>query len=451
MEPTSLCFSTYGNDEEKMVKEEKLNFVTFSGETPAEALAKAQRECGENALVINTKQIKKRMINSPALYEVVVAVEDTKNNSSKKRTLQPSYAKKLEHSEDILLNISQTAKQISKIAEVTTEKTEHESPKVAKTIEKDLPLNELRTIKEEILKLSDKIKLVQEMVWEDGSAKRGHLAIPPEFSEIYKLAKQSGMGSEHLDTIMRLTLEHMPSRMKHSSVTIKRYFQVLLRKMIHVRAENPMVKGKQKVMMFVGPTGVGKTTTLAKIAARFSYLSKKRYKVGIITLDTYRIGAVEQLFQYAKMMRLPVEDVVDINDFEGALQSLSTCDIVLIDTVGSSQYDKEKLMTLDAFLRHSSVQIDVNLVLAANTKLEDLRDIYDNFSFLDIDTLIFTKFDETRVFGNIFSLVYNINKPLSYISIGQEVPDDLQVASSEYLVSCMLDGFKRGKDANSSK
>lgn len=430
------------------MKEEQLNFKTFSGETPAEALAKAQREYGENALVINTKQIKKKMINSPSLYEVVVAIEA---KEMEKIHAQPNKHDSIKASEDVLLNISQTAKQISKIAEVTTEKTSYTTKKTDTNSHDGLPLRELKTIKDEISKLSDKIKIVQDMVWDDNSSKRGNLAIPPEFSEIYKLARQSGMGNEHVDTIMRLTLEHMPSRMKHSSVTIKRFFQVLLRKMVHIRNESVITKGQQKVMMFVGPTGVGKTTTLAKIAARFSYLNQKRYKVGIITLDTYRIGAVEQLFQYAKMMRLPIEDVVDTNDFEKALQSLASCDVILIDTVGSSQYDKEKLMTLDAFLRHSSVQIDVNLVLSAGTKFEDLRDIYENFSFLDIDTLIFTKFDETKMFGNIFSLVYNINKPLSYISIGQEVPDDLLVASGEYLVECMLDGFKRANSANPSR
>ncbi len=144
--------------------------------------------------------------------------------------------------------------------------------------------------------------------------------------------------------------------------------------------------------MFVGPTGVGKTTTIAKLAARYSYINDKRSKVGIITLDTYRIGAVEQLFQYAKMMRLPIEDVVDPEDFNGALNSLSHCDVILIDTVGSSQYDNTKLSKLNEFIKRSSFDIDVNLVLSAGVKLEDLRDIYNNFSFLDIDTLIFTKF-----------------------------------------------------------
>ncbi len=425
-----------------------MKFITFTGETPAEALKKAQHQCGEDAYVVSTKQVKKKTLTTPALYEIMVGVEE----DALPMQQQPPQ-KKLTSGEDVLLNISEAAKQISEIAKVTSVastqygkgKKEEQASKAA------LPTEELGQIKQEINKLADKIKLIQEMFWDEKAPMRGNLAIPPEFAQIYKLAGQSGMSKDHLGTIMRLTLEHMPSRMKSSSETIKRYFQVLLRKMIPVRSEVVLNKGQQKIMMFVGPTGVGKTTTLAKLAARYSYLSGQRYKVGVITLDTYRIGAVEQLFQYAKMMRLPVEDVVDIHDFENALRALGHCDIILVDTVGSSQYDKEKLMKLDSFLKNTSVQIDVNLVVSAGTKLEDLKEIYESFSFLDVDTLIFTKFDETKMFGNIFSLIYEIDKPVSYFSVGQEVPDDLRAASSEYLVECMLDGFKKESHGKPSK
>ncbi|AFL67639.1 flagellar biosynthesis protein FlhF [Sulfurospirillum barnesii] len=422
-----------------------MKFHTFSGETPAEALKRAQNECGENALVISTKQIRKKTISSSALYEVVVAIEDMPTQSVQK--VEP---KQIKSGEDVLFSLSEAAKQISQIAQATSDSSFSGSTKAT---EKALPNEDLGDIKNEINKLADKIKLIQEMFWEEKAPHRNHLAIPSEFSEIYKLAKTSGMGKDHLENIMNLTLEHMPSRMKNSSETIKRYFQVLLRKLIPVRVESEASKGNKRVMMFVGPTGVGKTTTIAKLAARYSYIQEKRSKVGIITLDTYRIGAVEQLFAYAKMMRLPIEDVVDPNDFNSALSSLGHCDIILIDTMGSSQYDKEKLVKLNKFLQNSQMQIDVNLVLSAGCKLEDLKEIYKNFSFLEIDTLIFTKFDETKVFGTIFSLIYDTDKPVSYFSIGQEVPDDLVPASSDFLVECILDGFekKRGKDGNTGK
>ena len=425
-----------------------MKFHTFSGETPAEALKKAQQECGENALVINTKQIRKKTISTSALYEVVVAIEEDQPMPPKAPEPKESRYK---NSEDVLFSLSEAAKQISQIAQATS--SNMGSPLPPKQAEKAINNEGLGDIKNEITKLADKIKLIQEMFWDEKAHLRNNLAIPSEFSEIYKLAKISGMGEDHLENIMNLTLEHMPPRMKNSSETIKRYFQVLLRKLIPVRVEADMPKGSKRVMMFVGPTGVGKTTTIAKLAARYSYIQEKRSKVGIITLDTYRIGAVEQLFQYAKMMRLPIEDVVDTNDFNNALTSLSHCDVILIDTVGSSQYDKDKLLKLNKFIQSSNFQIDVNLVLSAGSKLEDLKDIYKNFSFLDIDTLVFTKFDETKVFGTIFSLIYDIDKPVSYFSIGQEVPDDIVPASSDFLVECILDGFerKRGEHGKPSK
>ncbi len=422
-----------------------MKFLTFSAQTPAAALKQAQIECGEDALVVSTKQVKKKTINTPALYEVVVAVEDAKIEvpAPKKKAYQSS--------EDVLINISEAAKQISRIAKVEDEGVSSKvAPKIA--IEEKSRVNEdVGDIKQEITKLADKIKLIQEMFWEEKAPSRNNLAIPPEFAQIYKLAKTSGMGGDHLDNIMKLTLEHMPIKMRHSSESVKRYFQVLLRKMVPVRHEREVPRGTKKLMMFVGPTGVGKTTTIAKLAARFSYIKEKRDKVGIITLDTYRIGAVEQLFQYAKMMRLPIEDVVDPADFNNALRSLSHCNVILIDTVGSSQYDKDKLAKLHQFIKNSEYEIDVNLVLSAGSKLEDLKEIYKNFSFLNIDTLVFTKFDETKVFGTVFSLIYDIDRPVSYFSVGQEVPDDIEVANSDFLVECMLNGFKRKQDANSSK
>ena len=419
-----------------------MKLLSFTADSPSNALKKAQLQCGEDALVVSTKEIQKKSLGKSAVYEVVVAVEEKEIQKRKERPKKKS--------SDILLDISKAAKQISQIENITTS-TSVKEKLTSQTQKSTLDENGYKEIKDEISRLSDKVKLIQEMFWEEKAPQRGELNIPSEFAEIYKKARVSGMDQNDLDSIMELTLEHMPYSMRKNSKSVKRYFQVLLRKMIPIRLESNTQKGKKRIMMFVGPTGVGKTTTLAKLAARYSYLKERREKVGIITLDTYRIGAVEQLFQFAKMMRLPIEDVIDINDFARAIRSLSFCDTILIDTIGSSQYDKEKLAKMEEFLQNSGVDIDVNLVLSSSTKLEDLREIYKNFEYLNIDTIIFTKFDETKSFGNIFSLVKEVSKPLSYFSVGQEVPDDIMCASSEFLVDCILDGFKKEKDAKSGK
>lgn len=420
--------------------------MAFTGETPAEALKKVQEKLGDDAMVVSTKEIRKKTLAHSALYEVVAVVDE-----STKPAIKPARLNTVE--DDVLFTISETAKQISEIANVANlpvrsapKPADQTQPKpVVQTIIKDQV--EIKEIQKEIVKLADRIKLIQNMVWDKDSSNRCNQMIPPEFAEIYRVSKQSGVLAEHLEELMRLTVEHMPMNMRQNSEMIRRYFNVILRKMIPVRVESRLNKPNKKVMMLVGPTGVGKTTTLAKLAARFAFKLSDQYKVGVITLDTYRIGAVDHLMYYAKMMRLGIESVQDPVDFTQALQSLKHCDYILIDTAGSSQHDKEKIAHIRKFLdSQNHTAIDVNLVVSAGSKLDDLRDIYKNYSPLGIDTIILTKIDETAAIGNIFSFVYETKKPLSYFTTGQEVPDDLLVADSDVFVSNMLDGFRKERE-----
>jgi flagellar biosynthesis protein FlhF len=401
---------------------------TFTAPTMQEAMAKVKEAVGDDALIVSNREIKRKTLTTPGIYEIVVEVDDKKPVKSQPKKPQ----KEFNIQDDVILKISEAAKEINSISNV-----DKLAPQTTTNIV------EIKELQKEIKEITNHMKLLQATVWDLNAPLRDDLNIPPEFSEIYAISKNSGMNKAHLDEIMRLSLKHMPLKMRKNPLTIKRYFNTLLKKMIPVRREKELSFRDKKIMMFVGPTGVGKTTTIAKLAARYAFKKEKKYKVGIITLDTYRIGAVEQLMTYARMMKLPIEAVVDQDDFSEALYRLKNDDIIFIDTVGSSQHDKEKVDRLKQFINVDTfASIDVNLVLSANTKHEDLQDIYENFSILDIDTLIFTKLDETKKLGNIFSLIYNVKKPISYLSTGQEVPDDLMVADNDYLVEKILKDIK---------
>lgn len=474
---------------------------TFMGDTPAQALKKAQETLGDDIMLVENKEIRKKSLTQSNLYEIVVKVDDESIESNKAQQKQEqdeakahsnSVQKRLDEIaekemakkrkkaqkpkiyDEVTLQLSDAVKQISQIANVPSNMPENPriqpSPRTSitnlnNTVKKaniniderandkiqDLQQTrlaqnineklELKAIKNELGELNDKMKIIQSMLWEEKSPKSEGINIPQEFAEIYRIAKSSGMNKEHLDTIMQLSLELMPLKMRSNSTTIKRYFREVLRKMIYCRSEN-LQNNTKKVMMLVGPTGVGKTTTLAKLAARYSLMLNARYRVGVITLDTYRLAAVDQLMAYARMMKLSIDTVIEPQEFGKALDSLKHCDFILIDTAGHSQHDRHKLQLLKSYL-NNDYKIDISLVLAVNTKYEDLRDTYNAFSEFDIDTLIFSKLDESRHFGNMFSLVYETKKPISYLSIGQGVPNDLILAGNDYLVDCLLDGFRR--------
>lgn len=460
---------------------------TFTVEDTEEIIPKVKQDYGDKALIITNKQIRPKTINRKGIYEVMVAIEEADYEEHLKKmgkTLTPKKSsltdKKdellkndtVDEDEDVVLDFSKQSRYnvpspknpvknneilqnknsltsdfkerlsevSSEISKVTNTSLEDYTPSLNynKKIE-----NFEKQFEKQISKLNDKIDILADMMWDDKAEARKNLIIPPEFASIYKQAKESGMLESHLEAIMKATLENMPASMKTNKDAVQRYFYSLLRNLLPCRVEGEIKK--QKIMMLVGPTGVGKTTTLAKLAFRYAY-GDKRYKTGIITLDTYRIGAVEQLFQYAKMMKLPIIDSIEPKDLDEAIKSLHNCEVILVDTIGNSQYDQNKLAKTKEFLMHSNAEIDVNLVVSANTKHEDLMEIYKNFSFLNIDTLIITKFDETKVFGNIFSLIYETRIPLSFFSIGQEVPDDIEVANSDFLVRCILEGFNKGKE-----
>ncbi len=200
-----------------------------------------------------------------------------------------------------------------------------------------------------------------------------------------------------------------------------------------------------KVMMLVGPTGVGKTTTIAKLAARYAYLLDRPYKVALLNLDSYKVGAIEQLEHYADIMQIEHLSISSVEGFKEKLEVLAEYDVVLIDTAGMSPYDTQKFIRTVEFVNtESERKIEVDLVLSATVKYEDMEDIYKNFSFLNLDSVIISKFDETKHFGTLLNFMLLYKLPMSYFSVGQEVPDDLVPASKEYLLERFIGDVNEG-------
>ena len=192
--------------------------------------------------------------------------------------------------------------------------------------------------------------------------------------------------------------------------------------------------GGRKVF-FAGPTGVGKTTTIAKIAATQSLWENRR--VVLMTADTYRIAAVEQLRTYAKILGVPIEIIADPKEIPGMLKKHREADLILMDTAGRSHYDENRIDELRAL--HEAYSPDaVHLVMAANIKYRDMLDVIERMGVVPISALIFTKLDETSSFGTILNVMRDFGLPISFFTAGQNVPNDIEVARGDKFVEMLF-------------
>jgi flagellar biosynthesis protein FlhF len=193
--------------------------------------------------------------------------------------------------------------------------------------------------------------------------------------------------------------------------------------------------GRRRLVALVGPTGVGKTTTIAKLAANFRLRDKRR--VGLITVDTYRIAAVEQLRTYADIIDLPMRVVATPEEMRAAVQSMSDLDLVLLDTAGRSPQDEVKLRELKAFLGEAGAD-EVQLVLSSAASSATLIRTAERFAGVGVTSLILTKLDEAARLGALLPLLRSCRLPLSYLTHGQNVPDDIAPAERRRLARGIL-------------
>lgn len=258
---------------------------------------------------------------------------------------------------------------------------------------------------------------------------------PAQLGRVSAALHEAGLGEAAIRLLMEKALSSS-SRIDREEDLIAR-----LKESIEstTRCSGPirLKKNGTRIVALVGPTGVGKTTTIAKLAAL--YTKGRKAKVALVTIDTFRVGAVEQLKTYSRIMGVPLEVASTPRELESALSKHQDKDLILVDTVGRSPRDQEMLEGLRAML-DSSYTIETHLCVAATIRERELKAIVESFGVLGINRLLVTKLDESCSFGAIVNLQTEKKLPLSYLTRGQRVPEDIEPASGRKVAEMILGG-----------
>ena len=276
-----------------------------------------------------------------------------------------------------------------------------------------------------------------------GIRKNGKLS--KYLSQAYYHLLSTGMTKQQAcQLIETLQRNNAPDDLRDYDDTLRRVEDMLSQTIARSFAQR---KTDKRICAFIGPTGTGKTTTLAKLAAH--HLFDRKAKVGIVTMDTYRIGATDQLKKYADIMGVPIEVAKDKTSLEKVILRLSERDIILVDTPGRSLRDEGHLLKLKDVL--SSVPgIETHLVLSMTSSHHCMMDTATRFGMTDYDTIIFTKLDDTASCGTMYSVIEEMKKPVSYVTDGQNVPQDIREVEPGMLARIIMHhGFDRHSDTMS--
>ncbi len=261
----------------------------------------------------------------------------------------------------------------------------------------------------------------------------------PGYSRIYKVFIDNMRQNDVEEDVINEILDSLKKQGIDNNSNVNEAFSIFQKEIIkrlgaseEITVEN---QKKPKVIIFLGPTGVGKTTTLAKIAANF--IIKEKKKVGLITADTYRIAAVEQLKTYSEIMGTPITVIYSPKEMKDAIKKHAEDDLVLIDTPGKSHKNKKHFDEIKEIVKNAEPD-EAYLLISATTKMKDCKDIIEAYSFLENYKLIFTKIDETSSLGVVLNVKEITGKSLSYFTTGQSVPDDIEIADVENLSKKLL-------------
>lgn len=259
---------------------------------------------------------------------------------------------------------------------------------------------------------------------------------PGKSGNLYMKLTQSELSEELTERLIKRIITESPGGLIDDEEFIEMRARTHLAGLIRTAGPIQLVAGVPRVVILIGTTGVGKTTTIAKLAADFAF--DKNKKVVLITVDTYRIAAVEQLRAYADILSIPLEVAFSQGEFREAMIAYANYDLILVDTAGRSQKNSLQMAELKSFIDAAGYKMDVNLLLSATTKYREMMDIVENFKKINFHKIIFTKLDETVGMGTIINVLSQIPQGISYITTGQNVPEDIEIADANKLAKMVI-------------
>jgi len=377
-------------------------YKTYRAPTYREAVLNAKMDLGNNVYIIGRKEVKEGgFIGLFRKYftEITVAKSEERGNEQNVKATASSAVNNKEAS---------PSSGRKTLLELMQEKSNEE-----RTI-----LNELKDIKNRLNELGD---------LKDPRGEKLFL------EKLFKILNENDFSRDFIEQLRAKFEGELTVKEVDDPEILEEKLKGYLGGLIEVSGPIEVGKGRPTIVVLVGPTGVGKTTTIAKLAASYGVIEKR--KVELITIDSYRIAAIEQLGKYAELMQLPLAVVNSREEFKTAVMN-SKAELVFVDTAGRSQKNNMGLAEIRNILDGVSANLDVHLVMSATTKYRDAIDILTRFNQLMYNKLIITKLDETNTIGPLLS-VLKPDKKISYITTGQSVPDDIELADKEKLLSML--------------
>lgn len=406
----------------------------FTGKTEAEATEAAKKELGSTLVIMNVREVKKKGLFAfllPKQIEVTAALEE-------EAPARPQYGSILRTAADKEIRTEQQ----NLLAKNSTENIEKKLDSLQTLLESQL--NNRQSEKEESAKTQDvpDAEEKEDKTQDMAAAEKKEEEKNPEQDKFIRLLYNKMLDNEMDEKYVNSILEDASKTKKADlpfDYLLANIYQKMVLKFGRSEGITPSEEGP-RIVLFIGPTGVGKTTTIAKLAGRYCVEEKK--KVALLTADTYRIAAAEQLRTYANILETPFRIIYTPEELQAAVDDYWDCDYIFIDTAGRSHQNTdqlEKMKEMVAALKGPE-SYQVFLVLSATTKYRDLQKIADCYGKIADFELIFTKLDETEAVGNLLNMKLYTDAPIAYVTCGQNVPDDMEAFNPQKTVKQILGG-----------